>query len=43
MSTYHTERVLDVRHWTDTLFSFTTHTRSPGLRFHNGRFCDDRA
>lgn len=37
MSTYHTERVLDVRHWNDTLFSFRT-TRSPGLRFHNGHF-----
>lgn len=37
MSTYHTERVLDVRHWNDTLFSFRT-TRSPSLRFHNGHF-----
>ncbi len=31
------ERVLDVHHWTDTLFSFTT-TRSPGFRFKNGHF-----
>jgi ferredoxin/flavodoxin---NADP+ reductase len=37
MSTYHTERVLSVRHWNDTLFSFRT-TRNPGLRFHNGHF-----
>jgi len=31
------ERVLDVHHWTDTLFSFTT-TRDPGFRFRNGHF-----
>jgi ferredoxin/flavodoxin---NADP+ reductase len=31
------ERVLAVRHWTDTQFSFTT-TRDPGLRFENGQF-----
>src|ERR1700756_2790827 len=31
------ERVLDVRHWTDTLFSFTT-TRDPSFRFQNGQF-----
>jgi ferredoxin--NADP+ reductase len=37
MSSYHTERVLSVRHWNDTLFSFKT-TRNPGLRFHNGHF-----
>src|SRR5437016_8345389 len=32
-----TERVLAVRHWTDTQFSFTT-TRDSGLRFQNGQF-----
>jgi len=32
-----TERVLEVRHWTDTQFTFTT-TRHPGLRFANGQF-----
>jgi ferredoxin--NADP+ reductase len=31
------ETVLSVRHWNDTLFSFTT-TRSRGLRFKNGHF-----
>lgn len=31
------ETVLDVRHWTDDYFSFTT-TRDPGLRFDNGQF-----
>jgi ferredoxin/flavodoxin---NADP+ reductase len=31
------ETVLGVRHWSDTLFSFTT-TRSTGLRFKNGHF-----
>jgi ferredoxin--NADP+ reductase len=31
------ERVLSVRHWTDTQFTFTT-TRAPGLRFANGQF-----
>lgn len=31
------ERVLSVRHWTDTQFSFTT-TRDRGLRFENGQF-----
>jgi ferredoxin--NADP+ reductase len=29
--------VLSVRHWTDSLFSFTT-TRTPGFRFLNGQF-----
>lgn len=33
----HTERVLSVHHWNDTLFSFKT-TRDPGLRFENGHF-----
>lgn len=32
-----TERVLDVHHWNDTLFSFRT-TRGQGLRFENGHF-----
>src|SRR5690606_12700644 len=31
------ERVLSVRHWNDTLFSFTT-TRDESLRFKNGHF-----
>lgn len=33
----HHETVLSVRHWNDTLFSFTT-TRDRGLRFKNGHF-----
>jgi ferredoxin--NADP+ reductase len=37
MSNIGTERVLNVHHWNDTLFSFRT-TRDPGLRFHNGHF-----
>ena len=37
MSAFHRERVLAVRHWTDTLFSFTA-TRSSGFRFLNGQF-----
>lgn len=36
-SPYFTETVLDVHHWTDAYFSFTT-TRDPGLRFENGQF-----
>src|SRR3546814_8442287 len=32
-----TETVLSVRHWNDTLFSFTT-TRDTALRFRNGQF-----
>jgi ferredoxin/flavodoxin---NADP+ reductase len=32
-----TERVLQVHHWTDTQFTFTT-TRASGLRFDNGQF-----
>ena len=32
-----TETVLDVRHWTDSYFSFTT-TRDDGFRFDNGQF-----
>lgn len=31
------EEVLEVHHWTDTLFSFKT-TRNPGFRFRNGHF-----
>jgi ferredoxin/flavodoxin---NADP+ reductase len=31
------ERVLEVRHWTDTQFTFTT-TRDKGFRFENGQF-----
>jgi ferredoxin--NADP+ reductase len=37
MSAFHRETVLDVRHWTDTLFSFTA-TRNPSFRFANGQF-----
>jgi len=37
MSALNQEKVLSVRHWTDTLFSFTT-TRDPGFRFQNGQF-----
>lgn len=37
MSTLYKEEVLDVNHWTDTLFSFKT-SRNPSLRFENGHF-----
>lgn len=37
MAAFNSEQVLSVRHWNDTLFSFTT-TRDPALRFHNGHF-----
>ena len=37
MSKLRTERVTGVRHWNDTLFSFTT-TRDSGFRFKNGHF-----
>ena len=37
MSGFYHETVLDVRHWTDTLFSFTT-TRNPAFRYENGQF-----
>jgi ferredoxin/flavodoxin---NADP+ reductase len=37
MSAYYSETVLSVRHWTDTLFSFTT-TRNDAFRFENGQF-----
>ena len=37
MSAFNQEQVIDVHHWTDTLFSFKT-TRDPGFRFQNGQF-----
>ena len=37
MSNLYSETVLDVRHWTDTLFSFRT-TRDPAFRFMSGQF-----
>lgn len=37
MKAFNVERVLEVHHWNDTLFSFKT-TRDPGLRFRNGHF-----
>jgi ferredoxin--NADP+ reductase len=37
MNGFNKEMVLTVRHWTDTLFSFTT-TRDPGFRFVSGQF-----
>lgn len=37
MSKLSTERVIEVRHWDERLFSFRT-TRDPGLRFMNGQF-----
>jgi ferredoxin--NADP+ reductase len=37
MSAFATERVLEVHHWNDTLFSFRA-TRDPSLRFENGHF-----
>ncbi len=37
MSNLHNATVLDVHHWTDTLFSFKT-TRDPGFRYLNGQF-----
>lgn len=36
-SAFISEAVLDVRHWTDSYFSFTT-TRDDGFRFENGQF-----
>lgn len=36
-SKYSTEKILNVHHWNDTLFSFKT-TRQDGLRFENGQF-----
>ena len=37
MSAFYQEQVIDVQHWTDTLFSFTA-TRNPGFRFQSGQF-----
>lgn len=37
LAAYFVETVTSVRHWNDTLFSFTT-TRSPHLRFKTGQF-----
>lgn len=37
MSAFTVETVLSVRHWTDTLFSFTA-TRNPAFRYTNGQF-----
>jgi ferredoxin--NADP+ reductase len=37
MSAFHKEKVLSVRHWTDTLFSFRA-TRDSSFRFMNGQF-----
>ncbi len=37
MATLTNEQVVDVRHWTDRLFSFRT-TRNPAFRFSNGQF-----
>jgi ferredoxin--NADP+ reductase len=37
MSAYYSETVLSVRHWTKTLFSFTS-TRNDAFRFENGQF-----
>lgn len=37
MAAFNSEQVLSVRHWNDTLFSFTT-TRDAALRFDNGHF-----
>ncbi len=37
MAAFNIEHVLNVRHWNDTLFSFTV-TRDASLRFENGQF-----
>ncbi len=37
MSAFQREMVLSVKHWTNSLFSFTA-TRDPGFRFENGQF-----
>ena len=34
---FNPEKVIDVFHWNDSLFSFKT-TRSQGLRFRNGEY-----
>ncbi|MDD9875599.1 MAG: ferredoxin--NADP reductase, partial [Gammaproteobacteria bacterium] len=35
MADAHTETVIEVHHWSDTLFTIKT-TRAPGMRFRNG-------
>ena len=37
MSNLITERVTEVHHWDENLFSFKT-SRDPSFRFHNGHF-----
>src|SRR4051812_10171727 len=37
MSAFNEEKVLEVHHWTDRLFTFKT-TRDPSMRFSNGHF-----
>lgn len=37
MAAFNAEEVLEVQHWTDSLFSFAT-TRDPGFRFVSGQF-----
>ncbi|NKB62354.1 MAG: ferredoxin--NADP reductase [Gammaproteobacteria bacterium] len=37
MAQTHTEKVIDVHHWSNTLFTIKT-TRDPNLRFRNGEF-----
>lgn len=37
MAAFNTEQIIDVQHWTDSLFSFAV-TRSPGFRFISGQF-----
>lgn len=37
MSNLNSERITSIRHWTETLFSFST-SRDPGFRFRNGEF-----
>lgn len=37
MAAFNSEQVLSVKHWNDSLFSFTT-TRDSALRFNNGHF-----
>jgi ferredoxin--NADP+ reductase len=37
MAAFATEKILEVHHWNDTLFSFKA-TRDPSLRFENGHF-----
>ena len=40
MSNFLEERVVEIHHWTDRLFSFKT-TRDPSFRFKNGQFTDN--